>query len=225
MRTETKHKKQISRAVAAAVMIVGLSSGLTWATEQNNGDNLRDYKAPHMAIDGRTLPPIGYVQFCQSYPGECRYGRTRAVNVKMSDDRWNELVKVNDFVNDKISPVTDQELYQVPEHWTYPKSSGDCEDYVLLKRRHLVSLGWPPQTLLITVVRDLDNAGHAVLTVTTDVGDFVLDNQNQDVLPWKATRYTYHKRQSQTNPNKWVSLRDSVDGQRNIVTGDLEATR
>ena len=37
--------------------------------------------------------------------------------------------------------------------------------------------GWPESKLLITVVRDENNEGHAVLTVRTDEGDFILDNR------------------------------------------------
>jgi len=43
----------------------------------------------------------------------------------------------------------------------------------------LLEAGWPRQALLITVVRDKRGDGHAVLTVTTDRGDFILDNQKQ----------------------------------------------
>ena len=57
------------------------------------------------------------------------------------------------------------------EKWSYPDDGyGDCEDYVLLKRRLLAARGFPESTLLITVVRDENNEGHAVLTVRTDRG-------------------------------------------------------
>ncbi len=47
-----------------------------------------------------------------------------------------------------------------------------------------------------------------MLTVTTDKGDYVLDNQNDDILLWSETGYRFVKRQSQSNPNVWVSLGD-----------------
>ena len=50
---------------------------------------------------------------------------------------------------------------------------------MLLKRRMLMQAGWPRQALLITVVRDKKGEGHAVLTVKTDKGEFILDNQNE----------------------------------------------
>ena len=53
--------------------------------------------------------------------------------------------------------MTDLDLYGRIEHWTYPAAMGDCEDYVLLKRRLLRERGWPSSALLITVVRDENN--------------------------------------------------------------------
>ena len=99
----------------------------------------------------------------------------------------------------------------------YPDDGyGDCEDYVLLKRRILMESGWPREALLVTVVLKDKNEGHAVLTVTTDKGDYVLDNLNKNILLWSATGYRFVKRQSQANPNVWVSL----DRQPTIVTAD-----
>jgi Bacterial transglutaminase-like cysteine proteinase BTLCP len=42
--------------------------------------------------------------------------------------------------------------------------------------------------------------------VKTDRGEFILDNQAEDILSWFETGYSFVKRQSQTNPNVWVSL-------------------
>jgi predicted transglutaminase-like cysteine proteinase len=95
----------------------------------------------------------------------------------------------------------------VVEKWSYPDDGyGDCEDYVLLKRHLLIKAGWPRAALLVTVVRDQRGDGHAVLTVRTTKGEFVLDNQVEKVLPWTETGYRFVKRQSQTDPNVWVQL-------------------
>ena len=56
----------------------------------------------------------------------------------------------------------------------YPDVAGDCEDLVLQKRRLLVQAGWPISSLLITVARQANGDGHAVLTVLTDRGDVIL---------------------------------------------------
>jgi predicted transglutaminase-like cysteine proteinase len=117
------------------------------------------------------------------------------------------MVKVNAWVNEAIKPMTDLEHWGVVERWNYPDDGyGDCEDYVLLKRRMLMRAGWPREALLITVVRDKKGDGHAVLTIKTDRGEFVLDNQEPQVLPWSKTGYRFVKRQSQSDPNVWVSL-------------------
>ena len=57
---------------------------------------------------------------------------------------------------------------------------GDCEDYVLLKRRMLIQSGWPREALLVTVVRNERDEGHAVLTVTSDKGDYILDMRTRE---------------------------------------------
>ncbi|MFX8820969.1 transglutaminase-like cysteine peptidase, partial [Acinetobacter baumannii] len=73
----------------------------------------------------------------------------------------------------------------------------------------LIDAGWPREALLITVVRDKKGEGHAVLTVKSDKGEFILDNQNEDVVAWTETGYRFVKRQSQTDAQAWVSLGDS----------------
>jgi predicted transglutaminase-like cysteine proteinase len=105
--------------------------------------------------------------------------------------------------------MTDLEHWGVVEKWSYPDDGyGDCEDYVLLKRRMLMESGWPREALLITVVREKNGNGHAVLTVKTDKGEFILDNQEERILLWSETSYRYVKRQSQSDPNRWVALGD-----------------
>jgi predicted transglutaminase-like cysteine proteinase len=58
----------------------------------------------------------------------------------------------------------------------------------------------------MTVVRDQNGNGHAVLTVKSDRGEYILDNQTNDILSWEDTGYRFVKRQSQFDPNVWVSL-------------------
>jgi len=168
---------------------------------------------------GETLPPIGYVNFCRSHAEDCLPGDRHATRVELTPERWQELQQVNTYVNTTIEPATDEELYNLPEYWTYPGSKGDCEDYVLLKRRYLIGLGWPASALRITVVLDDQDAGHAVLTVATDRGDLVLDNQEPEILPWLETSYTFVKRQSQNHPMVWVALQPVPGRSHGVVSG------
>lgn len=171
---------------------------------------------------GETLPPVGYVDFCNRKPQECmghvnRVGKT----ISMTPERWRELNAVNDYVNTTILPATDMEIHNVPEYWTYPEVYGDCEDYALLKRRYLIELGWPSEALLMTVVLDENKEGHAVLMARTVEGDFILDNQIRSVKLWNRTPYHYLKRQSRHDPNVWVSLDPQAPRQSIPVAGPV----
>ena len=161
-----------------------------------------------ISIGPEAKAPIGWVQFCNDHAKDCD-ARGGLREVALSTKTWAELVRINRLVNETIKPVTDMEHWGVVEHWDYPTDGyGDCEDYVLLKRQMLMKAGWPSSALLVTVVRDKKGDGHAVLTVKTDKGEFVLDNQEESVLAWSETGYRFVKRQSQLNPNVWVALGD-----------------
>jgi predicted transglutaminase-like cysteine proteinase len=159
-------------------------------------------------VGGLTSVPIGASDFCRAHRADCSpNGRPQAVTA-LTPALWAQLLSVNDRVNTDVVQVTDEAQYQVTEYWTYPQGYGDCEDIALEKRRELIAGGWNPSTLLMTVVRQENGEGHAVLTVRTDRGDLVLDNQDGRVLVWNETPYQFLKRQSQTNPSQWVSLVD-----------------
>lgn len=162
-----------------------------------------------VAMGENSRPPIGWVEFCADQPKECASRPSAPRDIVLTTKAWKDLVRVNRWVNETIKPVTDQEQWGVVEKWSYPDTGrGDCEDYVLLKRRMLIQAGWPREALLVTVVRERNGDGHAVLTVKTDKGEFVLDNQNEDILLWSSTTYRFVKRQSQQDPNVWVALGD-----------------
>lgn len=169
---------------------------------------------------GKTLPPVGFVKFCATNPADCKKRIVVHERIAMSPDRWNQLYVVNNYVNSKIKPISDQDLYGKAEHWTYPLYAGDCEDYVLLKKRRLEGLGFQAEALLITVVLDEKNEGHAVLTVTTDAGDYVLDNRFDKISRWIDTRYKFLKRQSHANPLQWVALKKPSTAKTDFVASD-----
>jgi predicted transglutaminase-like cysteine proteinase len=150
-----------------------------------------------------------WIEFCAENKRECATRPTEARDVVLTRTAWADMVRINNWVNTNVKPMTDIEHWGVVERWSYPDDGyGDCEDYVLLKRRMLIQAGWPRSALLVTVVRDQRGDGHAVLTVKTDKGEFILDNQNEAVLLWSETNYRFVKRQSQTDPNVWMALGD-----------------
>ncbi|WP_244487992.1 transglutaminase-like cysteine peptidase [Aureimonas sp. Leaf454] len=163
-----------------------------------------------MPVLNATTQPVGHYDFCKRYSDEC--GRNVEVGViKLSTKTWNKIAEVNDAVNISIFPRTDEDMFGVAEIWSYPKTEGDCEDYALLKQYMLQRAGFPRSALLITVVRQPNGDGHAVLTVRTDKGDYILDNLQDGVLDWDRTEYRYLKRQSEKNSGKWLAIGDDRD--------------
>jgi predicted transglutaminase-like cysteine proteinase len=172
---------------------------------------------PSMRLTGVTAPPIGHVQFCENYPGDClAFDRPDQV-VRLTPATLDQLDRLNRAVNAAVIPATDLEVFGIEEKWEYPALVGDCEDYALEKRRELIGSGWPASALLITVVRDEIGDGHAVLTVRTDHGDIILDNKSDDLLPWTSAPYRFVKRQSARNAAKW----DAIEDTRTPVVGSL----
>jgi predicted transglutaminase-like cysteine proteinase len=191
--------KQLLAAAGASLLIVAATTAASQATGITT--------ARYVAVGDITRAPIGWVEFCIEYKGECDTKPSAPRDVVLTPKSWADLVRVNNFINDSIKPITDLEHWGVVERWNYPDDGyGDCEDYVLAKRRMLMRAGWPREALLITVVRDKKDEGHAVLTVKTDKGEYILDNQEAEVLLWSKTGYRFVKRQSQSDPNTWVSL-------------------
>lgn len=168
-------------------------------------------KSHWMPTGERTSQPIGHYEFCERHPAECSILNKNSAPLTLNQKVWQEIITINAKINEQIAPRTDMEVWGHEEYWEYPTTAGDCDDYMLLKRRELIALGIPANTLLMTVVRQPNGEGHAVLTIRTDRGDFILDNMDQRVRLWNDTDYTYLKRQSTTNTGVWVSIKDGRD--------------
>lgn len=174
--------------------------------------------AGSMATSGYTSQPIGHYEFCREAPAECRLTPRDRGPATLTPALMRLVASVNLTVNRAVKPMSDFDVHGKEEMWSYPDQGvGDCEDYVLEKRRRLAARGISLSNLLITVVRKRDGEGHAVLTVRTDKGDFILDNLNDEVKPWGATGYQYLKRQASTHTGRWVSLRED----RNPLVGSV----
>ena len=161
------------------------------------------------ALGNVTKAPSGWLQLCAENPEECRPVADPPRDVTLTPDLLQQLFSINAYANDRVKWTGDAELYGKAEHWAFPLDRGDCEDIVLLKRRLLAKAGWPMSALLITTVEDprANNGRHAVLTVRSDRGELILDNQTPEILFWYETNYRYLMRQSPTDPNVWVSFR------------------
>lgn len=179
---------------------------------------------PFMTVGAPASPPAGHRQFCHDHPEECRMPaapagiQAAAPALDLSTATILSIAAINTAINASVRPQSDMALYGVEEHWAYPaldrdgRTSGDCEDFVLLKRRMLTEIeGIAPSDLLITVVRKPDGEGHAVLTLRTTKGDFILDNLDWRIRDFADTPYRYLKRQDPVNPAAWSHIEDGQD--------------
>jgi len=200
---------------------MGLGRGMLWAAAgmalglTTVGAQAQSF----MQNGGRTTQPVGHYEFCQSSPAECAQVTPRQAPTELTRSLWARIVEVNNLVNTMVVPRTDLEIWGVEERWSYPTDGvGDCEDYVLEKRRLLMKAGMPAGNLLITVVRQPNGDGHAVLTARTSLGDFVLDNLEPRVLAWQDTPYEFLKQQSERHSGVWVSIEDD----RQMLVGSVK---
>jgi predicted transglutaminase-like cysteine proteinase len=147
-------------AKAAAALIAALAVGAIDAFPAGAGSSER---FTNVLIFEVTRPPPGWIEFCERQPHDCAGGAPASRDFTLTSKAWIDLVRVNKRFNETIKPLSDLEHWGVVERWSYPDDGyGDCEDYVLLKRRMLIQSGWPREVLLVTVVRDKKGEGHAV---------------------------------------------------------------
>lgn len=171
-------------------------------------------RAPPVSSSGRSpvlltaysgaRTPAGAVGLCGRYPWACA---TSGAASSLSEGETISLAKkVNRAVNRKIRSMSDRSLYGRDEHWALPTRAGDCEDYVLLKKKMLLAAGVPASRLFIATGFNRRMEHHVVLVLRTARGDLVLDNLTNAIKTWQATGYTYLKRQNPTSKARWEAV-------------------
>ena len=188
------------KTILAALAFACSATSATYGASAASSDQL------FMKTGERAPQPVGHYRFCEVHPSECRPTTSDRKTPFLTEVGWHAIEEVNASVNRRIIQVTDEAYYGKLELWTYPKSAGDCEDFALLKKRELKARGFKESDLLMTVVKKPDGSGHAILTVHTSEGDFVLDNLDDRVRLWRQTPYRFEKRQSSTDAGQWVVI-------------------
>lgn len=196
---------------ASFLFVAGLSfSTATTAKPVVNAAPTNTHQFASVIADASV--PVGWTGFCAAQPAECVPGPKSAEFVQIDRGQWAQLQQINSLVNREIQGIGDNDHYGIYKMgiinwWTYPDDgAGNCNDYVILKKKLLVEAGWPGSALLLTVVLDKHNEGHLVLMARTNDGDLVLDNLTDLIKSWEGTGYTFIKRQSADDPNSWVRL-------------------
>ncbi|MEY9884271.1 transglutaminase-like cysteine peptidase [Bradyrhizobium sp. USDA 329] len=190
--------------IAAVAVMVG---GAPWAGAGRLAMATTPQAAPVRIKLGRpTLPPLTYTMFCQRYEAECRSRRGfRGGPVRLTGERWLELLDVNRMVNLAIVPVpNDQGL--ADEAWSINPDRGDCNDYAVSKRHELLRRGWPARALLLSEVIVGSGRHHLVLLVRTLSGDLVLDNLALEIKPWSEVPYRWFRVQMPSSHQLWATI-------------------
>lgn len=127
-----------------------------------------------------------------------------------SSDLWRSVEAVNRAVNRSIRSRSDQDLFGREDVWQTSSeravTEGDCEDFVIEKRRRLLAAGLDGAQMSIALVQTGQGQSHAVLLVATDEGEYVLDSLSPWVVAWNKSGYRWISRQARGTPLRWVSL-------------------
>jgi predicted transglutaminase-like cysteine proteinase len=168
------------------------------------------------AVASGAMAPVGYRAFCQRFPSDdlCRV-RTAAVTLTLTP--WFEkfLTEINVYWNHRLTWTSDEAQYGRPEFWTVPVGTqGDCEDFALAKYGQLRRLGVPSGALsLIYGKLKSTGEGHAVLSIHTDRGLFVLGSNLDAVLPLASSEIAPALMEDAVRPAVWIAIGPSgMDG-------------
>lgn len=163
-----------------------------------------------LAWSGKAAPSAGLQQASLALPAQAEETPAPA----MTPSLWTTLNRVNDKVNRAIARKTDIANYGRVDFWTTPLAegvaSGDCEDYVLEKKRALIGAGLPASALSIAVVTTSWGEAHAVLLVDTDQGEYVLDNTTPWIVPWHKANLRWHERQVAGSAFRWANVESGL---------------
>lgn len=139
--------------------------------------------------------PEPYIDFCNRNEGSCNLSGLE--ELEWTSELGALLRETNTAVNSSVVFIPDPENSGLEESWDYPEEGrGDCEDFVVEKRRLLVEAGLPSASLTCGIAfHEVQLYPHAVLFVETSAGTFVLDSLHDEVLCWDALPYFYTRRE------------------------------
>jgi len=127
-----------------------------------------------------------------------------------SVNETQQLELINSWVNRTIRYTEDANVFGQRDYWASPKVSlkgrGDCEDYAIAKYASLKALGFGDNRMRIVIVTDTrKKIGHAILSVRTSDGVYILDNQN--VRPVLHQQISYYAPVYSINASgRWINI-------------------
>ncbi|RAZ82333.1 transglutaminase [Mesorhizobium hawassense] len=113
---------------------------------------------------------------------------TEIINIAANKGFREKLSFVNSSINRLIAYRKDSVVYGKLDYWAKPSEvlehrAGDCEDFAILKMAALLRAGIPAQSMSLVVLQDRRRKFfHAVLSVSTGSGAFILDSLGNAVM-------------------------------------------
>ncbi|NUS22532.1 MAG: transglutaminase [Mesorhizobium sp.] len=110
------------------------------------------------------------------------------INIAAGKGFREKLSFVNSSINRLIAYRKDSVVYGELDYWAKPSEvlehrAGDCEDFAILKMAALLRAGIPAQSMSLVVLQDRRRKFfHAVLSVSTGSGAFILDSLSNAVM-------------------------------------------
>ncbi|MGH1456716.1 MAG: transglutaminase-like cysteine peptidase [Alphaproteobacteria bacterium] len=169
--------------VPARIMLASLDSTF---------DDLREYPALFGASEKRSSNLKAFTKWSDMFKRfdadlNTEQGKKIAQNLKtqISSLKGSSVYEtanaVNSFMNQK-KYIVDNKNWGKSDYWATPiefmARGGDCEDFAIAKYAALRALGVPENRMRILILQDQKkNVPHAVLTVYTEKGPMILDNQ------------------------------------------------
>ena len=196
--------------VLAGVAAFGTSAGVAAGEHTASlGGALATAERPvYVTVGEPTRPPIGWVEFCIEYKPECATTPSEPRDVVLTSKAWTDMVKVNAWVN------------RVNQTDHRPRTLGRGRALELSRRRlrrlRRLCAAQAPHARCRQAgrARRCSSPWCATRRATATpysrsrpiaANSFSTIRKTQ-VLPWTKTGYRFVKRQSQTDPNLWVSL-------------------
>lgn len=190
-----------------AALPFGVFGSLEFATNAEAGTN------QWQQVQKRMSEEKSLYQSCDEGKSSCpSYLATWRNNLRewKKQDVDLQLELVNGWVNRQIHYTDDSVIYDTADYWATPaeslKGRGDCEDYAIAKYASLKALGYTEDQLRIVIVNDTrKSVDHAVLSVNTADGLFILDNQN--AMPVRHQNISYYQPLYSLNANgHWLNI-------------------
>jgi predicted transglutaminase-like cysteine proteinase len=135
-------------------------------------------------VSARWAPVYKAIVECTAGSACERKNSTFAGIVEAARDKRfiDKLSFVNSSINRAIAYKKDSVVYGKLDYWAKPseileRRAGDCEDFAILKMAALLRAGIPAQSMSLVVLQDRKRGFfHAVLSVSTGSGVFILDS-------------------------------------------------